>query len=44
MELPTNNEIPEDLDFSRYIQITNEILVEIGAISPTPILQGELFN
>jgi hypothetical protein len=36
--------LPEDLDYSRYIKIANEILVEIGAIAPMKAAQGSLFN
>lgn len=44
MELPENNELPPDIDFERYIRIANEILAEVGAIAPAPVLQGSLFN
>ena len=36
--------LPEDLDYSRYIKIANEILVEIGVITPIQSAQGSLFN
>jgi hypothetical protein len=44
MELPEGNELPNDLDYSRYISIANEILVEIAAIPPPQSLQGSLFD
>jgi hypothetical protein len=44
MELPEENQLPEDLDYSRYIRIAKEILMEIGAIAPIQSLQGSLFN
>jgi len=43
MELPDKNELPEDIDYERYIRIANEILAEVGAIAPTPAIQGSLF-
>ena len=43
MELPEGNELPEDIDYDRYIRIANEILAEVGAIAPTPTIQGLLF-
>lgn len=44
MELPENNELPEDIDYEKYIRIANEILAEVGAIAPTPAIQGSLFT
>jgi hypothetical protein len=44
MELPEGEQLPDDLDYSRYIRIANEILMEIGAIEPIQSLQGSLFN
>jgi hypothetical protein len=44
MELPENNELPEDIDYERYIRIANEILIEVGAIAPTLSIQGSLFT
>jgi hypothetical protein len=44
MELPDKNELPEDIDYEKYIHIANEILAEVGAIAPTPAIQGSLFT
>ena len=44
MELPEGNELPNDIDYDRYIAIANEILVEIAATAPALNLQGSLFN
>jgi hypothetical protein len=44
MELPEGNILPEDLDYSRYIEITQTILAEIAAIPPSQKLQGSLFG
>jgi hypothetical protein len=44
MELPESNKLPDDLDYERYIRITNEILAEVGAIAPTTAIQGSLFS
>lgn len=43
MELPEGNELPDDIDYVRYIRIANEILAEIGAVALAPKLQGSLF-
>ena len=44
MELSIDNKLPNDIDYKRYIDIANEILVEIAAIAPKQSLQGSLFS
>jgi hypothetical protein len=44
MELPEGNTLPEDLDYQRYINITESILAEIAAIPMKQKLQGSLFS
>lgn len=44
MELPEGNTLPSDLDLSKYIEIAQSILIEIGAVAPASSMQGFLFS
>lgn len=42
MELP--NEMPEDINYEKYIEIANDILIELGTRKPDPYKRGALFT